>query len=190
MPKRIFCLLGAFLLLGGCAGRSHNVRNDFLRIRSEWLTAEPAELRASLRADYGMRVYDYVLHYAGNASGGTLTVEEPAILSGVGVELGSGSPKLHYDGLELDTGAVLGEWNPVQCFPLLLESWASAAVTECWEETRDGVACLVAEFDLTAAGERDQRLCRTWFDAETHAPVAAEYLENGRTVLLLTFSEG
>lgn len=181
--------MGVLLLLSGCAGRSHSVKNEFLSIRSQWLSAENTTLRASLRADYGTRVYDYVLRYAGNAAGGTLTVEEPALLSGVGVELGEDGPVLHYDGMELDTGAILGDLNPVQAFPLLLTSWASAPVTECWEENRDGVRCIVASFDLTEAGETDTRLCRTWFHGENHAPVAAEFTENGRTVLFLSFAE-
>lgn len=173
----------------GCAGRSHTVRGEFLEIRSAWLNAENVTLRASVRADYGTRVYDYVLSYAGGASGGTLTVEEPVMLAGVGVELGEKEAKLHYDGLEVDTGAILGDLNPVQAFPLLLQSWASGPVTECWEETRSGVRCIAAEFDLSAAGEPDVRLCRTWFSAETRKPFAAEMLENGRTVLLISFAE-
>ena len=190
MPKkRIFPLLVCILLLTGCAGRSHEKKQDFLALRAKWLSVEQTELRAAARADYGDRVYDYVLRYVGGPSGGMLTVEEPAMLAGVGVELGEKGVTLHWDGAELDTGAILGDLNPVQAFPLLLRCWQSGPVLECWEENHDGVPCLTAEFDLSEAGSVDIRRCRTWFSLETEAPVAAELSENGWTVLFFSFTD-
>ena len=190
MPKkRIFPLLVCILLLTGCAGRNHEKKQDFLALRAKWLSVEQTELRAAARADYGDRVYDYVLRYVGGPSGGMLTVEEPEMLAGVGVELGEKGVTLHWDGAELDTGAILGDLNPVQAFPLLLRCWQSGPVLECWEETRDGIPCLTAEFDLSEAGSMDLRRCRTWFSAETGKPKAAELSENGRTVLFVSFSD-
>ena len=184
MPKRrILPLLACLLVLTGCAGSSHAKKQDFLELRTQWLAVEQTALRAAVRADYGDRIYDYVLSYAGGTSGGTITVEEPEMIAGVGVEIGAEGIVLHWDGTELDTGAILGNWNPVQAFPLLLRCWQSAPVLACWEENRDGIPCLTAEFDLSEAGSPDVRRCRTWFSLENHQPVAAELLENGRTVL-------
>lgn len=190
LKKRILPVCLLLTVLAGCAGRSHSEKEKFLELRSRWLSGEQTELHTQLRADYGERVYDYVLDYAGNASGGVITVEEPLMLAGVSVELSRTGAILRYDGVELDTGAVLGGLSPVQTFPLLLQSWASGPVTDCWEETRDGVRCLVSEFDLTEPGETDVRLCRTWFRADTGDPFAAELLENGRTVVFASFRCG
>lgn len=191
MPKnRIFPLLVCALFLTGCAGRSHEKKQDFLALRAKWLAVEDTELHAAVRADYGDRIYDYVLSYSGSPTGGMLTVEEPKMLTGVGVEIGEKGVMLYWDGAELDTGAILGNLNPVQAFPLLLRCWQSAPVLECWEETRDGVSCLTAEFDLSEAGSPDIRRCRTWFSLETEQPVAAELSENGRTVLFISFVDG
>lgn len=191
MPKkRILPLCICILLLTGCAGRSHEKKQDFLALRAKWLSVEQTELHAAVRADYGDRVYDYVLRYSGGSSGGMLTVEEPEMLAGVGVEIGDQGIRLYWDGAELDTGAILGSLNPVQAFPLLLQCWQSAPVLECWEEMRDGVPCLTAEFDLSEAGSPDVCRCRTWFSREMGQPVAAELSENGRTVLFVSFADG
>ena len=190
MPKkRILPLLVCILLLTGCAGRNHEKKQDFLQLRAKWLSAEQTELRAAVRADYGDRVYDYVLRYSGGPAGGMLTVEEPEMIAGVGVELGEEGIRLCWDGAELATGAILGSLNPVQAFPMLLRCWQSGPVLECWEEDRDGVPCLTVEFDLSEAGSPELRRCRTWFSLETDAPVAAELSENGRTVLFVSFTD-
>lgn len=188
MPKkRILPLFICILLLTGCAGRSHEKKQDFLAIRAKWLSVEQVGIRAAVRADYGNRIYDYVLSYVGSPTGGMLTVEEPEMLAGVGVEIGEQGIRLHWDGAELDTGAILGNLNPVQAFPLLLRCWRSGPVLECWQEMRDEVSCLTVDFDLSEAGSPDTRRCRTWFSLDTEEPVAAEVSENGRTVLFVTF---
>ena len=190
MPKiRILPLLCCVLLLTGCAGRSHTKKQDFLELRTKWLAAEQVELRAAIRADYGDRIYDYVLRYSGGPDGGVITVEEPEMIAGVGVELGETGVTLRWDGAELDTGAVLGDLSPVQAFPMLLKCWQSAPVLECWEEAHGGLPCLTAELDLSEAGSPDVRRCRTWFSLDTKEPVAAELLENGRTVLFVSFAD-
>lgn len=190
MPrKHILSLLMCLVCLTGCAGRSHDKKQDFLALRANWLAIGQTELYAAVRADYGARVYDYVLRYSGSPEGGILTVEKPEMIAGVGVELGEEGIKLHWDGAELDTGAVLGNMNPVQAFPLLLKCWQSGPVLECWEETHDGISCLTVEFDLSEAGSPDIRRCRTWFSLETEQPAAAELSENGRTVLFVNFMD-
>ena len=189
MPKiRILPLLLCLLLLTGCAGRDHAKKQDFLALRTQWLAAEQTELRAAVRADYGDRIYDYVLRYSGSPSGGVITVEEPEMIAGVGVEIGESGVTLYWDGAELDTGAILGDFSPVQAFPLLLRCWQSGPVLECWEETRDGVPCLAVELDLSEAGSADVRRCRTWFSVDDGRPTAAELSENGRTVLFVVFT--
>lgn len=179
----------ALLLLCGCGGTSHAEKQEFLRLRTKWLAAGSAALRAAVRADYGDRVYDFVLSYEGDAENGLLTVEEPQSIRGVEVALGPEGVSLRFDGAVLDTGAILGELSPLEAFPTLVRAWQSGCVTDCWRETREGRSCLTAEIDLTPAGAAEPRVCRTWFDRESGQPIRAEFLADGRGVLYCTFLE-
>ena len=193
MPKalrRAFPLfLFLCLLFNGCLGRSHSEKASFLKLRAAWLEAGEASLRSKVLADYGDRVYEFLLRYEGSAEGGILTVEEPWLISGVEAELKKDSVILHYDGVMLDTGAILGDLSPLEAFPLLLRSWQTGSVTDCCRETWKGTPCLRAEIDLTPAGETEVRSCVTWFRLADGAPLHAELLSDGRTVLFCDFQE-
>ncbi len=181
-------LLVLFLLLpAGCGGRSHGEKTEFLKLRAGWLERRDVSLRSEVRADYGERVYDFVLRYEGSGEGGILTVEQPLLLEGVEAVIGERDVTLRYDGFLLDTGAVLGVLSPLEAFPLLIRCWQSGCVTACWRDTWEGEACLAAEFDLTEAGEAETRLCRSFFRASDGLPLAAELLADGRSVLFCRF---
>jgi hypothetical protein len=187
-PRRITALaLVLCLLLTGCAGRSHSEKASFLKLRAAWLEAGTVDLRARVRADYGDRVYDFLLRYRGSGEGGVLTVEEPWLLQNVEAELGKEGVLLRYDGVMLDTGAILGNLSPLEAFPLLLRAWQSAAVTDCRRETWEGSPCLRAELDLTPPGEAETRTCVSWFRLPDGKPLHAELLSAGRSVLFCDF---
>jgi hypothetical protein len=187
--KKAVCLGLSFLclLLSACGGGSHRCREEFLRLRSGLLGEETARLRAAVRADYGERIYDFVLAYEGGEASGVLTVEEPAEIGGVEVLLDKDGVTLRCGEALLDTGEILRGLSPLEAFPLLLRAWRSGCVTDCWHETWDGEACLTAQFDLTAAGEADETLCRTRFRLPEGQPVTAEFTCAGRIVLSCTF---
>ena len=183
----VFLTLALLTACGGTVGDRD--REAFLAIRTALLARESLTLRADLRADYGDRVYDYVLSYAGSGEGGTLRIEEPLELEGIEAVLGDKGVTLRYDGFMLDTGAILGELSPLEAFPLLIRCWRSGFVTDCWRETWNGEACLTAQFDLTEAGAAEERLCVSRFRLSDGAPLEAELLADGRTVLLCRFIE-
>ena len=185
--RRLALLVFSLLLLGGCGGRSHEEKEAFLKLRAKWLEQGSFSLHSEMRADYGDRVYDYLLRYEGSGEGGVLTVEEPLMLEGVEAEIGEKGVTLRYDGFLLDTGAVLGNLSPLEAFPLLIRCWQSGCVTACWRDNWDGEACLAAEFDLTEAGEGETRLCRSYFRAADGLPLGAELLADGYTVLSCRF---
>ena len=175
-------------LLGGCGGRSHGEKAAFLKLRADWLSRDGVSLRAEMRADYGDRVYDYVLRYEGGGDGGVLTVLEPLELGGVEALIGEKGVALRYDGALLDTGAILGRLSPLEAFPLLIRCWQSGCLTDCWRESRNGEACLTAVFDLSEAGEPEERLCRTCFRVSDGAPLTAELTVDGAVVLSCVFA--
>ena len=47
--------------------------------------------------------------------------------------------------------------------------------------------CLVAEIDMTDAGQTETMLNRVWFSADTSLPVKAEITVNGFTVINCSF---
>lgn len=182
----VLCLM---LLLTGCAGLGHDRRSEFLRMRAKLLESPTFSLSASLRADYGERVYDFRLRYEGDERGGTLTVEEPLSIAGVEALISENDVLLRFEDFSLDTGAILGRLSPLEAFPLLICAWRTGSVTEAWREDYSGKACLVADIDLSAPGEEEKRSCRTWFDTESLAPLHSEVYADGTAVLLADFSE-
>jgi hypothetical protein len=187
--RRLAFFLLSLLLLSSCGGRSHGEKTAFLKLRAAWLEKESVVLRSRVRADYGERVYDFVLRYEGTGREGTLTVEEPLLLEGVEARIGEKGVTLGCGGVLLDTGAVLGNLSPLEAFPLLIRCWQSGCVTDCWRETWEGEACLTAQFDLTEAGQAEERLCVSRFRPEDGTPLSAELLAGGRTVLSCRFIE-
>ena len=186
---RIAALFLCLGLLCSCGGRSHREKESFLKLRSKWLEQGSITLRSRVRADYGDRVYDFLLDYEGSGEGGTLRVEEPLEVAGVEAQLDEKGVTLRYDGLMLDTGAILGNLSPLEAFPLLVRTWQKGFVTDCWRETWNGENCLAVQFDLTEAGETEERLCLSRFRPSDGTPLDAEFLAAGRTVLYCRFME-
>ena len=182
-----FCIF--LLLLGGCGGRSQSEKAAFLKLRSMWLEKGSVTLRSEVRADYGERVYDFTLRYEGGGESGVLSVEKPLELEGVEAELSEKGVTLRYDGVLLDTGAILGNLSPLEAFPLLVRTWQKGFVTDCWRESWNGESCLAVQFDLTEAGETEERLCLSRFRPSDGTPLDAEFLAAGRTVLYCRFME-
>ena len=184
----LFALLLFPLVLTACGGAlGDREREDFLEIRAALLEREKLDLRADLRADYGDRVYDYRLSYAGHAEEGVLQIEEPLELKDVAVLLEEGHARLRYGDLMLDTGALAGEESPVQAFPLMIRAWLRGSVAECWHERLDGEDCVAAEIHLGGAGAETSLICRVWFRRSDREPVYAELAAEGRVCLACRF---
>lgn len=176
----LFVMLLLPLLLAACGGAlGDREREDFLEIRASLLEREEFSLRADLRADYGDRVYDYRLAYAGNAEKGVLQIEEPLELKDIRVELEEGHTRLRCGDVMLDTGALAGEESPVQAFPLMIRAWLRGSVAECWHERLYGEDCVAAEIHLGGAGAETSLVCRVWFRRSDREPVYAELESEG-----------
>ncbi len=175
------------LLLTGCGGGGDRDREAFLSLRTALLEQGELELTARLRADYGDRVYEYRLSYAGGAEGGLLTVEEPMELRGVRVQLEDGRARLGFGELQLDTGALVRELSPLQAFPLMIRAWLRGSVVSCWHERLEGEDCVAAEIDLSPAGENGRLSCRVWFRRGDPFPLLSELYADGRACLLCRF---
>lgn len=172
------------LILAACGGAlGDREREDFLEIRTALLEREELRLRGDLRADYGDRVYDFRLTYAGGAEGGVLQIEEPLELRDIRVELEEGHARLRCGDLMLDTGALAGEESPVQAFPLMIRAWLRGSVAECWHERLYGQDCIAAEIHLGGPGAETSLVCRAWFRRTDREPVYTELAAEGRVCL-------
>ncbi len=177
-------LLLLSLLLSACGGTlGDREREEFLEIRAALLGREELDLRADLRADYGDRVYDYRLAYAGTADRGVLQIEEPLELRDIRVELEQGHARLRCGELMLDTGALAGKESPVQAFPLMIRAWLRGSVAECWRERLYGEDCVAAEIHLGGPGAETSLVCRAWFRRSGGEPVYAELAAEGNVCL-------
>ena len=71
---------------------------------------------------------------------------------------------------------------------MMIRCWQRGFVTDCWRENWEGEACLTAQFDLTKAGETEERFCISRFRPDG-TPLEAELLADGYSVLRCRFLE-
>ena len=87
MRKLMSCVLMMTLLLSGCkagGGGEENPENLAALIRGEYLNLTAWTATVSVTADYGQRVYDFVLDVSWEKDGETvLTVVEPELIAGI-----------------------------------------------------------------------------------------------------------
>ena len=138
---------------------------------------------ASIRADYGDRVFDFSVRCASSGDGGTLTITAPEIIAGAVVRYSGGATTLAVGDVEIYTGEILpGGLSPVDAVPVMLDAWVNGLVTETVRETLDGADCVAALFRVD-----DDVDLRTWFDQETFLPLRAEFTFEGSAVITAEF---
>lgn len=130
------CVLMISLLLTACGGKGNGTPMDrALELRGTYLSANGCIARMRVTADYGRRVYTYVVD-AGVAGGETvLTVQEPAEIAGITARLRDGESVLEYDGAVLETGPLAEDGlTPVSAVAALLEATRSGFIDSCATE--------------------------------------------------------
>lgn len=194
MRKRLCALMMTLFLLTGCSGGetgSYSAEELALSIRAEYLAMTACSTTVDITADYGQRVYEYVLDVSWQKDGETvLTVVAPEKIAGVTARIKAGSARLEYDGASVETGMLSADGlSPMEAVPAILEYIVSGYIAEC---------------DFEAVGEKQQLwfCCRDperspgegteaafWFDADSHALQQAEVMSDGYTVIRCEFNE-
>jgi len=180
----IIILALAILLLASCARNAQSAEELAQEIREELLSASRLIIGADITADYGDRVYNFTIRYAGNAEAGEISVLAPEQIAGIVAEVTLENLVLVFDGARLDTGALTrGGLSPVGALPVLISQWQSGSIESVGRETLNGVdtVTIVTVIDESASQ-------KTWFDARTHLPIRAEISENGRMVVRCLFN--
>lgn len=193
MRKLMSCVLMMTLLLAGCGGQSGEESPDNLaaQIRGEYLSLSAWTATVSVTADYGERVYDFVLDVSWEKEGETvLTVVEPELIAGITARLKEDGAYLEYDGASLSTGPLTGEgMTPLEAVPFLMEQLTSGYMARCDHETWDEWQVLRVDCRDPEGEEGTGSECALFFDPDTHDLLRAELSYDGAVVLTAEFTD-
>lgn len=178
-----------FLLLCACGGGNDD--NDLvLSLREDFQTMDTWSGSMDLTADYGQRVYEYTVSFAGSREEGTvLTIQAPAEVAGISAVAREGQTWLDYDGVRLETGPLDERGlTPMDALPALLSDMESGTVAETGTETDGELEVLrltIRDPDLAAGTGRETVF---WFDKARKTLLRAELRSDGVTVVRCAFS--
>ena len=193
MRKLMSCVLMMTLLLAGCGGQSGEESPDNLaaQIRGEYLSLSAWTATVSVTADYGERVYDFVLDVSWEKEGETvLTVVEPELIAGITARLKEDGAYLEYDGASLSTGPLTGEgMTPLEAVPFLMDQLTSGYMARCDHETWDEQQVLRVDCRDPEGEEGTGSECALFFDPDTHDLLRAELSYDGAVVLTAEFTD-
>lgn len=173
-------------LLTACGGTAAGdpAEELALAVRGEYLAMERCAAEVAVTADYGQRVYEFLLSAAVDGEETVLTLREPELAAGLTARIGEEGGALEYDGLALDTGPLDGDGlSPVSALPALLSAARSEYMAECaLERTGDSelLRVLCADPEAAPGTGRETTL---WFDPETYALVQGEISVDGYRVI-------
>ena len=188
MRIQLICvLLIPAILAAGCSPGGGDSAAD--RVRGHYAALVETAYNVTLRTDFGDRVLDFGVEYTHKtAGGGRIKVITPELIAGIEAEIGPDGVSLQYDGLMLEMGALPGTgFSPMESLPFIICQWSEGYVTQTGGEKRAGRSLLTVTTRRTQ-GETALEV-RTWFDAETLAPVDAELYVNGFLTVTALFEE-
>ena len=132
MRRRLLCVpMMTLALLTACGGTAAGdpAEELALAVRGEYLAMERCAAEVAVTADYGQRVYEFLLSAAVDGEETVLTLREPELAAGITARIGEEGGALEYDGLALDTGPLDGDGlSPVSALSALpgRSTWRSA----------------------------------------------------------------
>jgi len=188
------CVAGALMmllcLLTACGQGESQGEELALQIRTELIAMASCSGEMEVVADYGDRVYDFVLDFSYEKDGNTvLTVVNPDMLQGITMTIEQGETMLTYDGASLETGQLSADGlSPISAFPTILSQMmegyiAETAIETLSNETETVHVCIRDPEQTQGTGSETN----IWFDTSTHLPVQAELSTDGYTVIRCDF---
>jgi len=155
-----------------------------LALRAKMTKSESVSLKAAVRADYGERLYDFVLTFDGGPDDGSITILKPDLVSGVKAHISDGGSTLVWDDASLELGDLSGDLSPMSAVGLLITEWQQGYIeSRSVYETKDGEFLTIR---TTRAGDV---AIESVFDAETLQPLSAEIWAEGSRVLTVVFAD-
>lgn len=183
MRKGLLFALMLTLLLTACGGEE---KDRAALLQEQYALVAAATLEADVTCHYDDEVREYTLLCAYTPESSTITVLEPAQLSGITATLENGELTLSYDEISLDAGTYsAAAISPVAALPKLMEAAAEGYITEQSTEELNERECLRLSADLS---DQPGTLYTTWFDAETMLPLRSEISADGFVVYEVAWS--
>lgn len=180
------------LTLSGCGGAEsqQGAEQLALDIRGEYLSMTGCTAQVNVTADYGSRVFEYIMEVNFQRQGETvLTITAPQEIAGVTARMAEGTSTLEYDGVQVETGPLTGDGlSPMEGVPLLLQYAGEGFIAQCgMEPLAEGEALRVICRDPEAAAGEGLE-CSLWFQPDSHTLLQGELSQDGYTVLRCVFS--
>ena len=184
----LFALMMTLLPLSGCfrGGEGQKALDAALTIRGEYLALTNFSSQVQLRADYGLRVYDYVLDVNSDAEEMILSVAAPELIAGITARLKAEESFLEFDGLSVETGPLNEQGlTPLSAVPALLDAVRGAYITACCFEDSGLLRVDCGDPDTPLGSGTEYIL---WFHPDTHDLTRGEISVDGRRRIECTFS--
>ncbi len=192
MRKVIVCaqMITLCLLLVACGGKTDADADQLaLDIRAEYIAMTACAGQMELTADYGERVYVYLIDFDYEKEGQlVLTVLEPDNIAGITARVDSEGTRLEFDGVTLETGSLSPDGlSPIDGLPALLTQAREGCIVECgFEQIGETETLRICCRDPEAAsGENTE--AAIWFDKSNHEMVKGEISVEGYTVIRCDF---
>jgi len=156
----------------GCAAQSREPEQQALEIRTSLMEAGGCSFTADVTANYGDRVYAFVLACRYENGEAQLEVLEPEAIAGIRAETSQHGTELIFEGTELEFGQLANGFVSPVAAPWLL--------VQCWIEEYIAYAGADGELERVTylRGYHDEELAvDTWFRGKI--PVYAEVAQEG-----------
>ena len=164
------------LLLCGCADAAVGRKLDGMQ--KTLAAAQDISLTADVTANLGEERFSCTLQCVSAPEGFTVEVLAPETVAGVRAKVSDDGAAIEYDDLSLGVGGLGPDVSPVTALPKLVGALRSGSTLRDWTEREGERTLLVRESYVT-----DDCSVSVWFDAQTLAPVHAEFQRGGSTVI-------
>ena len=177
-------ILAAVLILFGCSGESSEL-NRGMALREKLLNCESCSFTAEVTADFGDKIYVFILSCQGNKDGSlSFSVVKPESISGISGTLSAGGGKITFDEDRAVAFPMLaeGEVTPVSGPWILYNTLRSGYISACGMEGER------LRLTLNDSYEEEALQVDVWLDAGDR-PETAEILWRGRRVLTVCVTD-
>lgn len=171
-------------LLTACGSKESKELQAPMDFRAQLLQAGECTFSASVTADYGENVQQFVLHCDCRTDGtASLEITAPKTISGITAQISDHGGKLAFDGAAVSFGTLADRTAaPISAPSLVVSAWADAYISAAGTE---GTARRIT---YESGYDEEQLFIDCWFN-EKNIPICAEICYNDKTVLKIEIAD-
>lgn len=179
--KKLSVLLIVLLFLGGCSGKQEELERA-MTLRAKLLASE-CSFDAKITADYGDKLYVFVMACQGDSRGNlTFTVTEPESIAGITGVISQDGGKLTFDDMALAFPLMADDQlTPVSAPWIFLKTLRGGYLTSANTEEE------LLHLTIDDSYEEDALQLDIWIDGQ-NLPVQSDILYDGRRILTVQVS--